>query len=73
LCATHTIAGWTELQSMFSLQKLLGKEEKLFSLLEASAKEARRSVQALVKLQPLLHNRPTFETLVAERRNFKQG
>ena len=35
---------------MFSLQKLLGKEDKFFSLLEASAQEARTSVAALVKL-----------------------
>jgi uncharacterized protein Yka (UPF0111/DUF47 family) len=35
---------------MFSLQKLLGKEDKFFTLLEASAQEARSSVQALVKL-----------------------
>lgn len=35
---------------MFSLQKLLGKEDKFFNLLEASAGEARTSVQALVKL-----------------------
>jgi uncharacterized protein Yka (UPF0111/DUF47 family) len=36
--------------TMFSLQKLLGKEDKFFSLLEASAEECRKSVQALVKL-----------------------
>ena len=35
---------------MFSLQKLLGKEDKFFNLLEASAEEARTSVQALVKM-----------------------
>ena len=35
---------------MFSLQRLLGKEDKFFSLLEASAQEARTSVQALVRL-----------------------
>ena len=35
---------------MFSLQKLLGKEDKFFTLLEQSAQEARASVQALVKL-----------------------
>lgn len=35
---------------MFSLQKLLGKEDKFFTLLEASAEEARTSVQALVRL-----------------------
>src|SRR6266702_128423 len=39
---------------MFSLQKLLGKEDKFFGLLEASAEEARTSVQALVKLSKSL-------------------
>ena len=39
---------------MFSLQKLLGKENKFFTLLEASAEEARTSVQALVKLSTSL-------------------
>lgn len=32
---------------MISLQKLLGKDDKFFALLEASAEEARRSVQVL--------------------------
>jgi uncharacterized protein len=35
---------------MFSLQLLLGREDKFFGLLEASAQEARTSVDALVKL-----------------------
>ena len=35
---------------MFSLQKLLGKEDKFYGLLEASAEEARTSVQALVQI-----------------------
>jgi uncharacterized protein Yka (UPF0111/DUF47 family) len=35
---------------MFSLQKILGKGDKFFDLLEASAQEARASVEALVKL-----------------------
>jgi uncharacterized protein Yka (UPF0111/DUF47 family) len=35
---------------MFSLQKLLGKEDKFFDLLEASAQEGCASVQALKKL-----------------------
>ena len=39
---------------MFSLQKLLGKQEKFFTLLEASAEEARTSVQGLVKLSKSL-------------------
>jgi hypothetical protein len=34
---------------MFSLQRLLGKEAKFFTLLEAGAEEARASVQTLVK------------------------
>lgn len=36
---------------MFSLQKLLAKEDKFFNLLEASAAEARTSVHALVNLK----------------------
>jgi uncharacterized protein Yka (UPF0111/DUF47 family) len=39
---------------MFSLQRLLGKEDKFFTLLEASAEEARTSVQALVRLSSSL-------------------
>jgi uncharacterized protein Yka (UPF0111/DUF47 family) len=35
---------------MFSLQKLLGQEDKFFNLLEASAQAAQASVQALIKL-----------------------
>ena len=35
---------------MFSLQQLLGQNDKFFDLLEASAQEARTSVDALVKL-----------------------
>ena len=35
---------------MFSLQRFLSHADKFFDLLEASAEEARRSVQALVEL-----------------------
>lgn len=35
---------------MFSLQRLLGKEDKFFDLLEASAQEAQHSIQALRNL-----------------------
>jgi uncharacterized protein len=41
---------------MFSIQKLFGREDKFFDLLEASAEEARASVQALVKLTHITHN-----------------
>jgi len=39
---------------MFSLQRLLGKEDKFFDLLEASAAQARSSVQTLVRLSGAL-------------------
>jgi uncharacterized protein Yka (UPF0111/DUF47 family) len=42
--------------NMFSLQKLLGKEDKFFALLEASAEEARRSVQTLARLNTSVAN-----------------
>src|SRR5215467_14598358 len=43
---------------MFSIQKMLGKEDRLFGLLEASAEEARLSVHALVKLTKTLADEP---------------
>ena len=46
---------------MFSLQKILGKEEEIFRLLEASAREARNSVQELVRVSQTLG-----ETLVVD-------
>ena len=45
---------------MFSLQKILGKEDKFFTLLEASAEEARTSVRTLRKY---LANPETLKTL----------
>jgi len=39
---------------MFSLQRILGQEEKIFGLLEASAEEARNSVRALVRISKAL-------------------
>jgi uncharacterized protein Yka (UPF0111/DUF47 family) len=45
---------------MFSLQKLLGKEDKFFTLLEASAEEARNSVRTLRKY---LENPDTLKSL----------
>jgi uncharacterized protein Yka (UPF0111/DUF47 family) len=35
---------------MFSLQKLFGKDDKFFTLMEGSAEEARASIHSLVKL-----------------------
>ncbi len=46
---------------MFSLQKLLGKDDKFFNLLEASAEEARHSVQALNRVLAHADKTPTLE------------
>ena len=46
---------------MFSLQKLLGKDDKFFDLLEASAEEARHSVQALNRVLAHANKAPTLE------------
>src|SRR5882762_1530082 len=35
---------------MFSLQRVLGKDDKFFELMEGSAEEARSSIQYLIKL-----------------------
>ncbi len=57
---------------MFSIQKLLGKEDKFFSMLEASAEEARTSVQALVKLSRELDQAVAMDDLTYSRRKDKQ-
>ena len=53
---------------MFSLQKLLGKEDKFFTLLEASAEEACTSVQALVLLSSTLGRDLAQEEFARARR-----
>jgi len=57
---------------MFSLQRLLGKEDKFFGLLEASAQEARASVQALVKLGKALDQPVVLDEFIYSRRKDKQ-
>ena len=57
---------------MFSLQKLLGKEDKFFTLLEASAQEARNSVQALVKLSKSFDQPVVLDEFIHSRRKDKQ-
>lgn len=56
---------------MFSLQRILGKEDKFFTLLEASAEEARASVQALVKLGKDLQQ-PAVNQFAYSRRKDKE-
>jgi uncharacterized protein len=57
---------------MFSLQRLLGKEDKFFSLLEASAQEARNSVQALAKLSNNLEQPVPMEQFAYSRKKDKE-
>ena len=57
---------------MFSLQKLLGKEDKFFNLLEASAEEARSSVAALVSLSQNLNKPIKLEDFAYARKKDKQ-
>ena len=57
---------------MFSIQKLFGKEDKFFNLLEASAEEARASVHALIKLTQAANHNGTLDDFVASRRKDKR-
>ena len=57
---------------MFSLQKLLGKEDMFFGLLEASALEAHKSVQALVTLTKSLDKPVELEAFALSRRKDKE-
>ncbi len=57
---------------MFSVQKLLAKEDKFFTLLEASAEEARASVRALANLgQELASQTRNQESSYARHRDRK--
>jgi uncharacterized protein Yka (UPF0111/DUF47 family) len=57
---------------VFSLQKLLGNQDKFFDLLQASAEEARTSVQALVKLNKAPDRAKLLHEFVLSRRKEKQ-
>jgi uncharacterized protein len=57
---------------MFSLQKLLGKDDKFFSLLEASAEEGRASVVALNRILTNPSVTPSLDDFIASRRKEKQ-
>ena len=57
---------------MFSLQKLLGKEDLFFGLLEASALEAHNSVASLVQLSQALDQPVQLEAFARARRKDKE-
>lgn len=56
---------------MFSLQKLLGKDDKFFDLLQASAEEGLHSVEALKRILTNPSVTPTLDEFVASRRKDK--
>jgi len=55
--------------TMFSLQKALGKEDKFFDFLEASAQEGRSSVEALKKLIQSPETKSLDEVVLSRRRD----
>jgi uncharacterized protein Yka (UPF0111/DUF47 family) len=57
---------------MFSLQRLLGKDERFFDLLEAGAQEARESVKALVDLLQKPEQDRTLDEFVLRRKHEKR-
>jgi uncharacterized protein len=57
---------------MFSLQKLLGKDDPFFSLLEESAKESQNSAQALRRILQNPSITPTLDEFIASRRHEKE-
>jgi len=57
---------------MFSLQRLLGKDDKFFDLLEASAEQVVKSVSALMDLLSQPDPAKAFDVFVQTRRKSKQ-
>lgn len=57
---------------MFSLQKLLGKEDRFFTLLEAAAQEARASVHGIVQILHTPAKDRTLDAFVQARRKEKK-
>src|SRR5437868_9958186 len=57
---------------MFSLQRLLGREDKFFELLEASADESRHSIQALINFVKNPREIRTLDEFILSRRNEKR-
>jgi len=58
--------------TMFSLQRLLGKEDKFFDLLEASAREALKSAQALIKFLQNPSQAKSLDEFILSRRAEKR-
>lgn len=61
----------SQIYRMFSLQKLLGKDDKFFDLLQASAEEGLNSVEALKRILTNPSITPTLDEFAASRRKDK--
>jgi len=57
---------------MFSLQQIFGKGDKFFDLLEASAEEARTSVQSLINLLQTQGHQASLDEFILSRRKDKR-
>src|SRR5215467_4820816 len=57
---------------MFSLQRILGKEDKFFDLLESSAQESRTSVQALIRFIRNPDELKSLDEFILSRRKEKK-
>jgi len=57
---------------MFSLQKLLGKDDKFFRLMEGSAEEARNSIRSLAQMLKASDEKRSLDALTEARRNEKR-
>jgi uncharacterized protein Yka (UPF0111/DUF47 family) len=57
---------------MFSLQKLLGKDDKFFRLMEGSAQEAQASIHSLAQMLKLPEEKRSLDAFVEARRNDKR-
>src|SRR2546422_3251367 len=57
---------------MFSLQKLFGKDDKFFRLMEASAEECRTSIQSLINLLKARRETRSLDAFVEARRKDKR-
>src|SRR5213593_5039770 len=57
---------------MFSLQKLLGKDDKFFTLMEGSAEEARASIISLIDMMKSDEDKRTLAGFIESRRKDKR-
>src|ERR1043165_3710976 len=57
---------------MFSLQRLIGKDDKFFGLMEASAEECRTSIESLVNLLKAPRETRSLDAFIEARRKDKR-